>query len=201
MIVAAGQGTRYGGPKHSLELDGVPLWKRSLGVFDEHPEVAGVTVVGDVPGGIVGGQRRRDSVAAGLSAVPSDTEWVLVHDGARPLVTSILIDRVLAARTSGADGIVPAVRVTDTLKRIEGAAVTGTVDRSTVVGVQTPQAFRLETLVAAHAVDPDDDVTDDAGLVERVGGSVVVVEGDPHNMKVTFDGDLELAAFYLARRT
>jgi 2-C-methyl-D-erythritol 4-phosphate cytidylyltransferase len=201
VVVAAGRGTRFGGPKHLLELDGVQLWQRSADVFGHHESISGLTVVGDVPGGVPGGLRRRDSVASGLKAVPADTDWVLVHDAARPLVTVALIDRVLDAIRPGVDGVIPAVPVTDTLKQVDRTVVVGTVDRSDLVRVQTPQAFKYTVLTNAHAIDGEDDVTDDAALVERIGGTVAVVEGDPENMKVTFDGDLELAGFFLARRT
>ncbi|MEZ5176343.1 MAG: 2-C-methyl-D-erythritol 4-phosphate cytidylyltransferase [Acidimicrobiia bacterium] len=197
IVVAAGSGERYGGPKHELMLDGVPLWKRSVLTL-RAAGVDSVVVVGDVEGGIPGGARRRDSVAAGLAAVPEMVDWVLVHDGARPLVTRRLVARVVEAALSGvADAVVPALEVTDTLKEVEGAAVVGTVDRSRLAAVQTPQAFRASMLREAHRIDPDDDVTDDAGLIERIGGTVVCVRGERTNIKITFEGDLAIAGAIL----
>lgn len=202
VVVAAGQGARYGTPKQYLELDGIPLWERSRGALASHPSITDVVVVGDMPGGIPGGERRRDSVYAGLQHIPSDVEWVLVHDGARPLVSSGLLDRLIAAiGVTEADGVIPALAVTDTMKSVDGDRVTATVDRSALVSVQTPQAFRRTVLAEAHDAFPDMDATDDAGLLERIGAVVVTVPGDPHNIKVTYPGDLELAAHYLERNS
>lgn len=193
MVLAAGSGVRYGGPKHDLELDGVPLWRRSVSVL-EATEIDTVIVVGPVEGGIPGGARRRDSVAAGLATIPDDVDWVLIHDAARPLLTRALVTTVIDAVLAGnSDAVVPALAVTDTLKLVSDGMVIETVDRSQLVAVQTPQAFRLPLLREAHLVDPDDDATDDAGLVERVGGTVAVVPGDRINIKITHAGDLELA--------
>lgn len=165
---------------------------RCVDVF-EAAGIESIVVVGDVPGGVAGGDRRRDSVAAGLAA-GSATDWVLIHDAARPLITVDLIARVMdAARVDGSDGVIPVVPVTDTIKRVVDDTVVDTVDRSQLVATQTPQAFRLASLVQAHLVDPDVDVTDDAGLVERAGGTVSVVRGDPQNLKITYPGDLERA--------
>jgi 2-C-methyl-D-erythritol 4-phosphate cytidylyltransferase len=200
IVVAGGDGTRFGGPKHALLLGGVPLWLRCVQTL-RAAGVDTVVVVGDVPGGLPGGLRRRDSVSQGLSAIPDTVEWVLVHDAARPLVSIGLIQRVIAAASSAtADAVIPATPVTDTLKSVDGDTVVGTVDRTALVGVQTPQAFRTSVLKMAHLRDPDDDVTDDAGLIEREGGTVVTVPGEVSNIKITFDGDLELAEALLERR-
>lgn len=191
IIAAAGRGDRFGGPKHDLIIDGTPAWQRCVDRFDEVgiPSV----VVGDVPGGVEGGMRRRDSVSAGLAAI-GDVEWVLVHDAARPLVSTALIRTVVERLEAGdVDAVIPATHITDTVKRLEADRVVSTVDRTSLVTVQTPQGFRASTLIEAHRVDPGDDVTDDAGLVERIGGIVVVVQGDPSNIKITHEGDLERA--------
>jgi 2-C-methyl-D-erythritol 4-phosphate cytidylyltransferase len=198
VIVAGGSGTRYGRPKHTLDLGGQTLWERCRDTFESVPDIDGVIVFGEVPGGVPAGDRRSDSDAAGLQGVPADTDWVLVHDAARPLVTVDLIRRVLARATdTTADGVVPANPVTDTIKRVEGTRVISTVDRSDLVAVQTPQAFRLEILKRAHTLDTEDAVTDDAGLVERAGGVVVSVPGEATNIKITYDGDLLIAASFL----
>ncbi|RLE16112.1 MAG: 2-C-methyl-D-erythritol 4-phosphate cytidylyltransferase [Actinobacteria bacterium] len=196
IVVAGGSGTRFGGPKHRQMLDGVELWQRSVDAFDA-AGIEHIVVVGDVPGGIPGGSRRRDSVACGLGAVPDIADWVLIHDAARPLVTPQLIERVLARASMGdVDGVIPAVPVTDTLKRVQDEAVLATVDRNGLSTVQTPQAFRVPVLRAAHDSDITD-ATDDAGLVERADGTVVAVMGDPMNIKITNPGDLEIARVYL----
>jgi 2-C-methyl-D-erythritol 4-phosphate cytidylyltransferase len=176
------------------------LWERCRDTFESVERIDGVVVVGDVPGGVPGGERRRDSVAAGLAAIPDVADWVLVHDAARPLVSVDLINRVLdsAARTT-ADGVVPATPITDTIKRVDGATVVGTIDRADLVTVQTPQAFRVKALKHAHTFDLEDPVTDDAGLVERAGGTVISVPGESTNLKITFEGDLMIANLYLER--
>jgi len=161
-----------------------------------------IVVVGDVDGGIPGGLRRRDSVAAGLAVVPSETDWVLIHDAARPLATPTLVRRVLkVASSTDADGVVPATAVTDTLKEVADSIIVGTVDRSRLAAVQTPQAFRLDALQSAHEANPHIDATDDAALIEQSGGSVVTVPGEPTNVKITFRGDLDIAEMILERRT
>ncbi|MBT8215032.1 MAG: 2-C-methyl-D-erythritol 4-phosphate cytidylyltransferase, partial [Acidimicrobiia bacterium] len=171
--------------------DGVELFRRSVNAVAPFAEQ--VVVVGDVPGGIPGGDRRRDSVEAGLSHLDDDVEWVLIHDGARPLAPKDLVARVVAAIADDVDAIVPAIPVRDTVKRAVDGVVTGTIDRHGLYAVQTPQAIRVAALRKALADDPDD-ATDDAGLIERVGGVVRLVEGDPRNIKITFPEDVAVAA-------
>jgi 2-C-methyl-D-erythritol 4-phosphate cytidylyltransferase len=192
IVVAAGRGERFGGPKHTLELGGIALWERARRAL-----VAGgvdrVVVVGDVSGGVPGGRRRRDSVAAGLAALPDGARWVLVHDAARPLADADLVARVVERLLRGdADGVVPTVPVRDTLKLVEGERVIETIDRSPLVAVQTPQGFRMPVLRAAHA-EVEGDASDDARIVEQWGGRVVAVAGDPLNLKITYPADLLLA--------
>jgi 2-C-methyl-D-erythritol 4-phosphate cytidylyltransferase len=143
-----------------------------------------------------GGATRAESVRAGLAAVPATAEIVVVHDAARPLATVDLFGAVIGAVRGGADGAVPGLALADTLKRVEDVRVTATVDRVGLVTVQTPQAFDAATLRAAHASGGD--ATDDAALVEAIGGTVVVVPGDPRNLKVTGPADLMIAAALLA---
>jgi len=197
IVVAAGSGERFGGPKAGVELAGRPLWRWSFDAL----EAGGcdeVVVVGDVPGGIPGGVRRRDSVAAGLGYLSEDVTHVLVHDAARPLASADLVTRVIERLLVGDVGaVVPGIAVTDTVKRVEGEAVIDTVDRLGLVTVQTPQGFTLTALREAHAFD-DDEATDDAALVERSGGTVVVVVGDEVNLKVTYPGDLTIARALVA---
>ena len=192
IVLAAGSGHRFGGAKHTAMLGGRPVWQRSVDAL-RAGGVDTIVVVGEVPGGVAGGPRRRDSVRAGLEVLPGGTRWVLVHDAARPLVPSALVQRVIRRLEVGdVDGVIPVVPVSDTLKRIDGESVIATVDRSPLVAVQTPQGFRVEALVAAHDAD-EEDASDDALLVERAGGTVVVVDGDPINLKITYPSDLSVA--------
>jgi 2-C-methyl-D-erythritol 4-phosphate cytidylyltransferase len=145
---------------------------------------------------VAGGDERSDSVRRGLEAVPDDCDIVVVHDGARPLAPSSLFEAVIEAVLAGADAAVPGIAVTDTIKRVEDGRVVGTLDRDDLVAVQTPQAFRADMLRLAHQGDPQ--ATDDAALVEEVGGIVVIVPGDPGNLKITTPRDLSVAATHLA---
>lgn len=192
IIVAAGSGTRFGSPKHSLELNGVPLWQRARADLLS-AGVEAVVIVGDVPGGVSGGPRRQDSVAAGLAQVPDDVDLVLVHDAARPLAGPTVARAVLERLSQGdVDGVVPAVAVRDTVKRVDGERVLETVDRSDLVAVQTPQGFRTSKLRSAHR-DVPEDVTDDAQMIEMTGGTVVTVAGSVRNLKITVPDDLTVA--------
>ncbi len=192
IVVAAGRGERFGAPKAEALLRGVPLWSWAAAAL-EGGGVTAVVVVGPVPGGVPGGERRRDSVAAGLAALPADATAVLVHDAARPLA-SVALARAVASRLArgDVDAVIPALPVSDTLKRIHGDTVIETMSRRGLVAAQTPQGFRVAALRQAHAAD-DVDATDDAELVERIGGTVVFVPGESSNLKVTLAGDLAVA--------
>jgi 2-C-methyl-D-erythritol 2,4-cyclodiphosphate synthase len=135
-------------------------------------------------------------VRAGLARVPDDADVVVVHDAVRPLAPPSLFAAVISAVRSGADGAVPGVIPADTIKRTSGALVAETLDRSSLVAVQTPQAFLASALRLAHRGDPE--ATDDAALVEAAGGRVEVVEGDPRNIKITTADDLLVAGALLA---
>lgn len=216
VIPAAGRGSRtgYKTPKPFLDLGGAPLLARTIEVFARSPRVACVQPVlprrwipafaSRVAAGrrwercrppVAGGRERQDSVAAGLRALPPGTEYVIVHDGARPLVPAALVHRVLdAARRHGA--ALAAVPVQDTVKRVSGDGfLEGTVERAGLWLAQTPQAFHLPLLLEAHARARETGTwaTDDAGLVEALGHRVRVVPGSPLNLKVTTRGDLALA--------
>jgi 2-C-methyl-D-erythritol 4-phosphate cytidylyltransferase len=199
IVPAAGEGRRFGRSKHELLLAGIPLWQWArdclLAAGAEE-----VVVVGAVPGGITGGVRRRDSVAAGLAAVPGHVAHVLVHDAARPLASADLAG-VVVARLGRGDcaAVVPVVPVRDTIKSVDGEWVTATLDRSSLVRVQTPQGFTADALRDAHRVFPED-VTDDAALIERAGGRVAVVPGEQDNLKITFPEDLGHIEETLRRR-
>jgi 2-C-methyl-D-erythritol 4-phosphate cytidylyltransferase len=194
IVVAAGRGERFGGPKLQTVLAGRRALEWSVDAARAACDgVVLVAAIGDDPGVdvdrcVAGGATRSDSVRAGLAAVPEDADVVVVHDAARPAAPSSLFDAVIDAVRAGADAAVPAVRVTDTIKRVDGDAVVETLDRSSLVAVQTPQAFRADALRAAHAEAGD--ATDDAALVERRGGRVVVVPGDTSNRKLTTPDDV-----------
>ena len=143
-----------------------------------------------------GGSTRAESVQAALAEVPADAVVVLVHDAARPLLDDAVIERVLGPLTEGADGVVPVLGVSDTIKRVRDGVVEATVDRGELVAAQTPQAFPADTLRRALAGDLEG-ATDCASLVERAGGRVRVVEGDPRLLKVTTRADLELVESWL----
>ncbi|MFM7271609.1 MAG: 2-C-methyl-D-erythritol 4-phosphate cytidylyltransferase [Actinomycetes bacterium] len=203
ILLAAGRGTRFGGEKQFGDLAGQRIVDRA--VHGAHAAVdavvlvlpAGATWVGPPVAAVVaGGAHRSDSVRAGLAAVPEEADVILVHDAARPLAGPGVYRAVIDAVRAGADGAVPGLPIPDTVKRVEGDRVIETVDRASLVAVQTPQAFRAEVLRAAHA--GADDATDDAGLVERYGGTVVVVPGDPRSRKVTDREDLAALEALLA---
>ncbi|VDR37891.1 2-C-methyl-D-erythritol 4-phosphate cytidylyltransferase [Tsukamurella paurometabola] len=142
---------------------------------------------------VVGGAERTDSVRAGLAAA-GDAELVLVHDAARPLTPAPMIGRVVAALRAGAAAVVPVLPVADTIKRVDAdGAVEATVDRADLRAVQTPQGFTAAALRAAYDAAPGALATDDAGLVERAGGTVVTVPGDALAMKITTAFDLRVA--------
>eukprot|EP01037_Dinobryon_pediforme_P011598 gene11598-11693_t len=145
---------------------------------------------------IVGGATRSDSVRRGVDALTKPVDAILIHDAARPLVSHRHIANLLAA-LSDAEGAVPALPLTDTIKRAQDGVVSETVSRENLFRVQTPQAFRANALRAALA-DPDRDATDEAALVEADGGRVILVTGDPLLMKLTFPEDFPMAERLIA---
>jgi len=145
---------------------------------------------------VTGGATRADSVRAALEEIAEDAAAVVVHDAARPLVSETVIGRVLAPLSQGWDAAVPALPLPDTVKRVDGIAVVETLDRTELVAVQTPQAFVASVLRDAFTGDVAD-ASDCASLVERRGGRVCVVEGDPRLVKVTSRADLDLVASWL----
>ncbi|MDJ0771478.1 MAG: 2-C-methyl-D-erythritol 4-phosphate cytidylyltransferase [Ilumatobacter sp.] len=193
IVVGGGTGRRFGRPKQYELIGGERVIDRSRRIAETVS--AGVIVVvppqdADHEGAVAGGATRSDSVRAGLERVPSEAEIICVHDAARPLASPALYERVVAAVASGADGAVPGVPVADTIKIIDDRdVVVDTPARSSLVAVQTPQAFRAGVLRAAHADGGEG--TDDAELVERTGGRVVVVEGEQANRKITHPADLD----------
>jgi 2-C-methyl-D-erythritol 4-phosphate cytidylyltransferase len=213
LIVAAGSGERLGAgrPKALVELAGRPLLQWSIDALRcvEGIEriVAALPAGTPAPAGVVGvagGAVRSDSVRRALAAAgPGET--VLVHDAARPLLTPALAEAVIAALAAdpGADAAIAAAPVTDTIKRVDSAGVVReTLDRSELWAVQTPQVFRREALERALSVAPEQLVraTDDAWLIERQGGRVLVVHTGEPNLKVTTPLDLQVAELLLAGR-
>ncbi|HUF32012.1 MAG TPA: 2-C-methyl-D-erythritol 4-phosphate cytidylyltransferase [Acidimicrobiales bacterium] len=205
IVVAAGRGTRFGGAKQYEPLGGRRVLDWSLEAARSSAEGVVVVVAPERAGSVepaadvvvAGGATRSESVRRGLAAVPDDATVVVVHDAARPLARPALFATVVEAVVAGADGAVPGVAVTDTIKRIDPTGrVLETPDRASLVAVQTPQAFAAAALRSAHAGGGE--ATDDAALVEGAGGRVVVVAGDPDNRKLTDPGDLAAAEAHLA---
>lgn len=199
IVVAAGNGSRFGGHKQFAILAGKPVLEWSLAVA--HACCCGVVLVvpadqveawsGAATVVVPGAPTRAGSVRAGLSAVPASAQVVVVHDGARPLSTPALWEAVVGAVRDGADGALPCVPVSDTIKQLDDAGRLVTLERSRLLAAQTPQAFRASALRAAHASGAE--ATDDAGLVEQRGGRVVSVPGEGRNLKITDRLDLALA--------
>lgn len=213
IIPAAGSGSRFGGetPKQFLPLAGISVLRRSALAAAAAPEVEGIVIaapadlleraraelagVPKVAAVVAGGATRVESVGNALAALGTDPEVVVVHDAARPMARPDLFSAAIAAARQ-AGGAIVAVPVDDTLKRADAhGAVRETVPREGLWRVQTPQAFRTDLLRRAHdeARRAGLDATDDAGLVERVGGTVTVVQGDPMNFKITSPRDFALA--------
>ena len=216
VLAAAGSGERLGAdrPKAFARLGERVLLAESLERLDASDWVDAIVVV--APAGweepvillaeelgcakvsacVTGGATRAESVRAGLAEVAEDAAAIVVHDAARPLVTEVVIGRVLAPLSQGWDAAVPALPLPDTVKRVDGIAVVETLDRTKLVAVQTPQAFVAAVLRDAFTGDVAD-ASDCASLVERRGARVCVVEGDPRLVKVTSREDLDLVASWL----
>ena len=216
VLAAAGSGERLGAdrPKAFARLGERVLLAESLERLDASDWVDSIVVA--APAGweepvillaeelgcakvgacVTSGASRAESVRAGLAEVPEDAAAIVVHDAARPLVTETVIGRVLAPLSQGWDAAVPALPLPDTVKRVDGITVVETLDRTELVAVQTPQAFVASVLRAAFTGEVAD-ASDCASLVERRGGRVCIVEGDPRLVKVTTRADLDLVASWL----
>jgi 2-C-methyl-D-erythritol 4-phosphate cytidylyltransferase len=194
IVVAAGSGTRFGGAKQFAELGERRVIDWACDPAGEVSDGVVLVVPSQNVGGntVAGGTTRAESVRRGLAAVPPDAAIVVVHDAARPFAGLDLFAAVIAAVRAGADGAIPAIAVADTIKEVDAdGVVVATPDRARLVAVQTPQAFRADVLRRAHAGGAEG--TDDAALVEAVGGRVVTVPGDPANRKITEAADLDWA--------
>lgn len=213
IVVAAGEGKRFGFAKQFALIKEKSVLDRCLEKFEAHKQVTDIILVlkektkmesfqeryRKIAAVAKGGRKRQDSVLSGFNQInPKKTEIVLVHDGVRPLVEEDLISRVIdAARTNGA--VVPAIPVKDTIKVVEGQKVSRTLDRDKLFRIQTPQGFLYSILKKALDKAKKENFygNDEASLVERVGGSVSIIQGDPKNIKITTPEDLRiLEAFY-----
>jgi 2-C-methyl-D-erythritol 4-phosphate cytidylyltransferase len=219
IVVAAGSGSRLGRgePKAFVPLGGQTMLARVLRSLATVRDVAEVVIA--VPAGMevqaraeataaslafpvkvtAGGAERHDSVRIALALTSIESDLVLVHDAARPLAAPALFEHCLetAAQSGGAIAAIP---VADTLKRVDGRLISETVARAGLWQAQTPQAFRRDILVAAHKRAPENGgiATDDAALVERIGGAVSIVDGSAFNIKVTTPEDLRMAELMIA---
>ncbi len=200
IVVGGGSGSRFGRPKQYESLGDERVIDRSRRIAGAVSQ--GVVVVvpaddADREGGVAGGDTRSASVRSGLAVVPPEAEFVVVHDAARPFASIGLFERVIDAVAAGADAAIPGVAVADTIKIVDDdGVVIATPDRANLVAVQTPPAFRRSALESAHR--SGEDATDDAALVERAGGRVVVVAGEASNRKITVPADLDWARRHAA---
>lgn len=218
VLAAAGRGERLGSdrPKAFARLGGRPLLAESLERLESSDWIDAIVIAAPpdweepsilvaeeiaatkVSSAVTGGASRSESVRLALADVPEDAAVVLVHDAARPLLPEEVIERVLAPLSEGWDGVVPALPLADTVKRVESDRVVETLARDDLVAVQTPQAFLADVLRRAVAGDVSE-ATDCASLVEASGGRVKWVEGDPRLLKVTDADDLVLVESWLGQ--
>ena len=217
LVVAAGQGSRFGAPlpKQYLPLGGANILRHAVAAFVEHPRVAnvlvairpedrglfdsslsGLAVMPPIPGGAT----RQDSVRLGLEAlVAFRPHRVLIHDGARPFPGHQLVDRVIDALEDVVAAI-PCLPLRDTIKRAEDGTIRETIDRSALWRAQTPQGFHFDTILAAHRAAIGRELTDDAAVAEAAGLTPAIVDGSEDNLKVTTQEDLAAAERLIAAR-
>lgn len=216
VIVAAGNSSRMGGiDKQFAYLCGVPVIVHTMLAFERSSEIGEIIIVTaensvekvkqladeymitKLIAVVKGGKSRTESVNNGLSLL-SENEFVLIHDGARPLVSKRVISAVCAAAVN-VDGVVPCIPVIDTLKLVYNTTVKKTVDRSNIVSAQTPQCVNLKKYIQIIKDKKGFSFTDDVSVLESDNLRVVRVEGDSKNIKITRPSDLELAEFYLEK--
>ncbi len=218
IIVAAGSSTRVGFDKLFSKIGDRSVVEHAVAAFEEAESVSEIIVVCRDPklvqgainragftkvyAVVRGGKRRQDSVQCGLKELKEDSEFVAVHDAARPLITPCEIERVFsAARKHGAAVLAAPIR--DTLKFADAnRVVSGSIDRQNVFAMQTPQIFRRESLLEAYERVSGNSliVTDEVSAIEHAGGSIVIVPAQDHNLKITYAGDLPIAEFILKQR-
>src|SRR5215467_10918895 len=217
LVVAAGQGSRFGGPlpKQYLPLAGATVLRHAVSALTGHPRIAEVLVVirledqtlfeQAVAGVAVlppvgGGATRQDSVRLGLEALaPRRPDRVLIHDGARPFPDEALVDRIIDGLDRAAVAI-PCLPLSDTIKRAENGAIRETIDRSSLWRAQTPQGFHFDAILAAHRAAVGHALTDDAAVAEAAGLTPQVVVGSDDNLKITMPEDLTAAERLIAAR-
>ena len=217
VLVAAGRGERLGAdrPKAFVRLGDLPLLAEPLRRLDDSEWVDAIVLVAPpeweepailcaeevgaskVSSCIAGGDERVESVRAGVAEVPEEAAVILVHDAARPVLPPDVVPRLLEALGGGFDGAVPALPVSDTVKRVRDGSIVETLPRDELWTAQTPQAFLATTLRSALASGDLDTATDCAALVEAAGGRVAIVEGDPRLVKITTPADLALVESWL----
>jgi 2-C-methyl-D-erythritol 4-phosphate cytidylyltransferase/2-C-methyl-D-erythritol 2,4-cyclodiphosphate synthase len=216
LIVAAGKGVRAGAalPKQYARLLGKPMLRWTLEAFADYPDALVQVMIGpdqtdlyeEAVAGLnlrpvgFGGATRQETVRRGLELLePEAPDYVLIHDAARPFVSKSLIDGVIDALEDGADGAVPHVPVSDTLRKLENGKWV-TVPREGLLRAQTPQGFRFVPILKAHRAHADEEVTDDTALAELDGLKIVATLGETNNMKVTTPEDFTTAQIFLAAR-
>ncbi len=210
IIVAAGSGLRFGEktPKQYLNLAGKPMLSHSVSTFSNHPDIDAVQVVYNpqdadlynksvkgmnVLPPVAGGKTRQESVRLGLEAIEKfSPKKVLIHDAARPLVTSDIITRVIAAIDKH-KAIIPALHVEDTLKKTANGKILHTINRSDLMRAQTPQGFVYEDILESHRSVQEHEFTDDSAIEEHLGNQVTIIEGSQMNFKITTNEDLKRA--------
>ncbi|HEX6441099.1 MAG TPA: bifunctional 2-C-methyl-D-erythritol 4-phosphate cytidylyltransferase/2-C-methyl-D-erythritol 2,4-cyclodiphosphate synthase [Stellaceae bacterium] len=217
LVVAAGQGSRFGGamPKQYLPLGGADVLRHAVAALAGHPRISDVVVAIrpedrarfdravaglGIAAPVIGGATRQESVRLGLEAlVARRPQRVLIHDGARPFLDRALVDRVIDGLDRAA-AAVPCVPLRDTIKRAEGGTIRETADRSALWRAQTPQGFRFDAILAAHRAAIGQALTDDAAVAEAAGLLPLIVEGSEDNLKITAPDDLAAAERLMAAR-
>lgn len=220
IIAAAGFGSRYGNklPKQFCLMEGEPVLMRTVRALRAAlPEAALTLVISpeseqlwaglcaergfDSPPVVMGGSTRWESVRHAVEAIEAEEgDIVMVHDGARPIVPPEMAMRLAEAIDGGASAAIPVVAVTDSLRLLEGEGSSRSVDRSRLVGVQTPQAFRADVIKASYRLPYSPVFTDDASVAEAAGyGAPALVEGSPFNIKITHPLDIEIARIFARR--
>ena len=219
IIVAAGSSKRVGFDKLFSKIGDRSVLEHALAAFEAAESVSEIIVVcrdlklvqnvinradfRKVRAVVRGGERRQDSVQSGLNAVDQASEFVAVHDAARPLITPHEIERVLSVARKHAAAVL-AAPITDTIKFADAnQVVSGSIDRQNVFAMQTPQIFRRESLLDAYERVSRNSliVTDEVSAIEHAGGSIVIVPAQDHNLKITYASDLPLAEFILKQRS
>ncbi len=217
MILAGGRGKRLGGlvAKQYQLLNSISILSHSIKIFISHPRIASIQVVihpddiekykesiigFDLAEPIFGGEERQDSSLIGLSAIYKDNpRYVMIHDAARPFITTEIINQIFQKLDLGNDCVIPGTRVKDTLKRSIGENVIETISRSNLWQIQTPQAFNFKKIYNIHKQNDGSQYTDDATMAEKHGMEVTIIESSEMNFKITTKEDIAIAQKLLIR--